>query len=71
MDECPLKGLLTQRADRVYRFLVPRIQTCIVHAGRQGARRGMKVLDLLRDKTAIAKVLRQLDSGLKVCTGVA
>lgn len=65
LHERPLLELFLKRLGHVHRLHVARIQTGVVHARRQRARRRIKVLHLLWRVVDLFQVARQLDGVLE------
>ena len=60
LHEGPLEGLVVGRLGDKYRLHGPGVQAGVPHAGGQGARSGVEVLDLLRHVALLVQPLSQL-----------
>ena len=59
LDQCPLHGFFMGISRYINRFHCPWIQPRIIHTGRQGGRRRIKVLNLFRHIAKISQIFRQ------------
>ena len=59
LQQGPLHGLLVECLGHIHRLHCPRVDSGIVHAGGEGARRRVKILHLLRLAAGFIQILRQ------------